>query len=37
MEYGTQHFSEIALGGQLIHGNLEQPPSSAKREWELYE
>ena len=37
MEYFVQHFSEYALGGQLIHGNLEQPPSSAKREWELYE
>jgi len=37
MEYFVQHFSEYALGGQLIHGNLEQLPSSAKREWELYE
>ncbi|MFA4953455.1 MAG: hypothetical protein WC584_04495, partial [Candidatus Pacearchaeota archaeon] len=37
MRYFVQHFSEYALGGNLIHGNLEQQPSAAKREWELYE
>ena len=30
MEYGTPHFTGIALGGQLIHGSLEQPPSPVK-------
>ncbi len=37
MEYFVQHFSEYAIGGQLIHGNLEQLPSSAKAPWMLYE
>jgi len=37
MNYFVQHFSEYGMGGNLIHGNLEQTPSAAKKQWELYE
>ena len=34
MNYFVQHFSEYAIGGNLIRGNI---PSAVKREWNLYE
>jgi len=36
MEYFVQHFSEYGVGGNLIHGNLEQLPSAVKRNWIVY-
>lgn len=37
MEYFVQHFSEYAIGGELVRGNVEEVPNSADKAWTLYD